>query len=89
MRPPDICPNCGAEVPPKAVACPECGADDQTGWSEAARSDGLDLPGDTFDYDEFIKRECAGPGPVPQGIHWFWWAIALALVALFTALWLR
>lgn len=89
MRPPDICPNCGAEVPPKAVACSECGADDQTGWSESARSDGLDLPEDTFDYDEFIKREFAGPGPVPRGIHWFWWAIALALVALFTALWLR
>ena len=26
MTPPDVCPNCGAEVPRNAKACPECGA---------------------------------------------------------------
>ncbi|NJK63905.1 MAG: hypothetical protein HC921_15570 [Synechococcaceae cyanobacterium SM2_3_1] len=31
------CPNCGANVPVKAKACPECGSDEETGWSEAAR----------------------------------------------------
>jgi hypothetical protein len=30
------CPNCGAAVPLKAKACPECGSDEETGWSEAA-----------------------------------------------------
>lgn len=54
---PEICPNCGAEVPRKARACPECGACDETGWSERARYDGLDLPDDSFDYDEFTRRE--------------------------------
>jgi hypothetical protein len=29
--PPEFCPNCGAEVPRKAKACPECGADEETG----------------------------------------------------------
>ncbi len=38
------CPNCGADVPAKALACPECGADEETGWSEDAAYDGLDLP---------------------------------------------
>ncbi len=37
------CPNCGAEVPSKAKACPECGSDDNTGWSEDTMYDGLDL----------------------------------------------
>ncbi len=39
-----ICPNCGAEVPLKALACPECGSDENTGWSEDTMYDELDLP---------------------------------------------
>ena len=87
--PPETCPNCGAEVPPKAKACPECGADEQTGWSEAARADGLDLPDDNFDHDDFVKCEFGDKGPVPRGVHWFWWVVALGLVAAFLAYWLR
>lgn len=30
------CPVCGTEVPNKARACPECGSDEDTGWSDAA-----------------------------------------------------
>lgn len=42
------CPNCGADVPLKALACPTCGSDKETGWSEAAQYSHL-LPdrGDT------------------------------------------
>jgi hypothetical protein len=89
MTPPDVCPNCGAEVPPRARACPECGADERTGWSEAARTDGLDLPDQNFDYDDFVKREFGDKSPVPRGVHWFWWVIALALAAAFITFWLR
>ena len=89
MTPPEICPNCGAEVPPRVRACPECGADEATGWSEAARTDGLDLPDDNFDYDDFVKREFGGAKPIPRGIHWFWWVIALVVLAAFIAFWLR
>jgi uncharacterized membrane protein YvbJ len=39
-----ICPNCGAEVPVRALSCPECGSDEKTGWSEDTMYDGLDLP---------------------------------------------
>lgn len=38
------CPNCGEDVPAGALACPACGADDETGWSEDTMYDGLDLP---------------------------------------------
>jgi uncharacterized membrane protein YvbJ len=31
------CPNCGVDVLLRAKACPECGSDEQTGWSEAAK----------------------------------------------------
>ncbi|MFI4860026.1 MAG: zinc-ribbon domain-containing protein [Phycisphaerales bacterium JB063] len=42
------CPNCGEPVPGGALACPSCGADDETGWSEDTMYDGLDLPDEAF-----------------------------------------
>lgn len=87
---PEICPNCGAEVPPNAKACPECGADEQTGWSEEARVGGVDLPDEDFDYDDFVQREFGGKkSPVPRGLHWFWWLVALGVLAALVALWLH
>lgn len=85
---PDICPNCGAEVPPDAKACPECGSDEQTGWSDQARYDSLDLPDDKFDYDDFVKRELSGENPNPRGVHWIWWLLAIALAASLLLFWL-
>ena len=44
--------------PPVAVACPECGADHNSGWRENAEAyDALDLPDEDFNYDEFVKQE--------------------------------
>ena len=86
---PEICPNCGAEVPRKARACPECGADEATGWSEKAGASGLDLPDETFDYDDFVKREFGEKSPVPRGVAWYWWVVALALAVAFIVFWLR
>jgi hypothetical protein len=85
---PEICPQCGADVPPNAKACPACGSDETTGWSEAAASDGLDLPQEDFNYDDFVKQEFGSKSPVPRGIHWFWWVIAAVLIA-FVLIWLR
>ena len=81
----EICPNCGASVPPRARACPDCGADETTGWSSAARYGGLDLPDETFDYDEFVQREFGGkPRRVtPSGVHPFWWVVAVLALAAF------
>jgi len=82
---PDVCPNCGAEVPPNAKACPQCGADEETGWSEEARADDLGLPGENFDYEEFVKREFGGgkKNARPRGIHWFWWLVAILILGAF------
>jgi len=86
---PEVCPNCGAEVPPNAKACPACGSDEQTGWSEQAHEGRLDLPDENFDYDDFVKREFGGAKPVPRGIPWFWWVIALVVLGLFLVLYLK
>jgi hypothetical protein len=49
MRAPRECPICGTALNPSAKACPECGADERTGWNEdATRYDGLDLPDEAF-----------------------------------------
>jgi hypothetical protein len=85
---PEICPNCGAEVPPRARACPECGSDETTGWSEAAEGGGLDLPEEHFDYDDYVKREFGEEGPVPRGVHWFWWAVAVIVLGALAMIWL-
>ena len=86
--PPETCPNCGAAVPPDAKACPECGSDEETGWSEAARTSGLDLPDEKFDYDDFVKQEFEG-GPTPRGIHPLWWAVAVILMVVLALLLIR
>jgi hypothetical protein len=88
--PPEICPNCGAEVPRQARACPECGADEQTGWSEEAYGQRLDLPDDNFNYDDFVKKEFGPRKDVrPRGISWLWWLVALLLLAVFAWSFLR
>lgn len=78
--PPEICPHCGAEVPPRSTACPQCGSDDKTGWSEDARYEGLDLPDQNFNYEEFVQDEFGGESPKPRGLNWFWWVVALLLL---------
>ena len=82
---PDICPNCGALVEDeRALSCPQCGADESTGWNDRATSQRLDLPDDEFDYDEYVEREFGTPkknNPVKTaGIPWWAWVITFVLV---------
>ncbi len=51
-----ICPHCEAEVPRNAPACPECGSDENTGWSEDTALDGLVL----YD-DELLDTAASHP----------------------------
>ena len=81
--PPELCPNCGAIVPRGAKACPECGSDEKTGWSDTASADRLGIPDDNFDYGKFVKEEFGPKTVKPRGIRWVWWVTALALVLLF------
>jgi len=81
QRSPEICPVCGENVPRAALACPECGADHNSGWREGAETyDGVDLP-EEFDYDEFVRDEF-GSSPNPGGLKTIWWVTAILLIAL-------
>ena len=80
---PEFCPICGAEVPPNAKACPECGSDEETGWSDRARSQSLGLPDDEFNYDEFIKEEFAPKKDKTRNLSPLWFLAGLALLAAF------
>jgi len=56
------CPGCGEDVPATAKACPHCGACGKSGWNEEASDcDGLDLPGEDFDYEKFTEEEFGRP----------------------------
>lgn len=82
------CPVCGEEVPDGARACPHCGADEQTGWNEeATHLDGLDLPDEEFNYDEFVKNEFGSPPAVkPRAVSWLWWTVGIIAVMAFLCL---
>jgi hypothetical protein len=74
------CPVCGGEVPLKAKACHHCGACEKSGWNADA-TDGLDLPGDDFDYDKFTAEEFGTPRKV-RGKELLWKVVAVVLVVL-------
>lgn len=77
------CPECGADVSPNATGC-RCGARKEEGrWLSSATYDGVDLPEEDFDYDEFVEREFGGRGSRKSLRDYFWWFVALVLLILF------
>jgi uncharacterized Zn finger protein (UPF0148 family) len=46
------CSHCGAPLKEKAISCPYCGSDENTGWSDNASVD-WELP----DYEEIVYNE--------------------------------
>lgn len=84
QEPPETCPVCGEDVPRNARACPECGADHNSGWREDA--EGIDAEGSdgesSFDYEEYAEREFGNGSPKPRGINPIWWITAIILLAM-------
>lgn len=78
--PPDNCANCGADIPRNARACPECGADERTGWRENDTYDGLDLPDEEDRSNPFTRRTDDHEASANGGLTWYWTAVALALL---------
>src|SRR2546423_878337 len=86
LKAPDVCPVCGEDVPRSSLACPECGADHNSGWREDARAyDGLDLPDNSFDYDEFVKEEF-GSGRKAMRVKPIWWIAGVIVALAFAAM---
>lgn len=80
--PPDECANCGAAIPRHARACPECGADERSGWRETSVYDGIDLPDDESAADSPEARR-------PVRVFWILVGAGLLVLLALGALGLR
>ena len=49
-------------------------------WEQDEGCDGLDLPEEEFDYEEFVAREFGSRPNQQIGLSWKWWATAVFLV---------
>ena len=87
-EPPTECAQCGAEIPPRARACPGCGADEHTGWREQSVYDGLNLPDDETDDDTRSAPRSSRPR-VRLAWYWVLTIIAVLLLLIVSALGLR
>ncbi len=68
-------------MPRNAKACPECGSDEKTGWSDEAYASGLDLPDDEFDYDKFVANEFGEKKKViPRHVRPIWFITGVVVV---------
>ena len=80
QRTPEICPVCEEDVPGNALSCPQCGADHNSGWKENADTyDGVDLPGQDFNYDDFVQQEF-GSKTKPAELKAIWWIVGIVLI---------
>jgi len=82
------CPVCGADVPRKARACPDCGACEKSGWSQNQYLDGLNLPGEGFDDGAYHAREL-GYGSRKTPMQRFWLVVTIIIIVAFLLLTLR
>ena len=79
-RTPEVCPVCGEDVPLNARACPECGADHNSGWRDDADPyDSVNLPEHDFNYDDFVRQEF-GSQAKPAALDTIWWIVGIALI---------
>jgi hypothetical protein len=89
-----ICPECGAEVRVGSKGCGKCASeratktwgDERRGWEQDSVYDGLDLPDDEFDYQKFVDEEFGGGTKRPP-IGWFWWVVAVVVLAALVGVW--
>jgi hypothetical protein len=80
LKAPTECANCGATIPPAALACPECGADERTGWRETSFYDGLDLTEDDALSQSPGSRQHPEHARPVNGIAWYWWCMAVVFL---------
>ena len=91
-----VCPFCDCEVR-VGEPCPGCvkKAKNPTlpkrSWQQDKSSDGLDLPDDDFNYDEFVTREFGRAPHQGLGLKWYWWLLGVAVLGgmIVSVLWHR
>src|SRR5271154_2252961 len=88
-EPPDECSQCGTEIPRGALACPECGADENTGWDTNPW-----LPDADIDVPDYLTEsyDPEGAPPIFDRQVWTrrgWWIAAVVVVLLMSFVLLR
>lgn len=80
-----VCPFCEREVR-VGEPCPGCAkkkvrkARNRKSWEQSSSLDGLDLPDEEFDYEDFCKREFGKSPHLKTGLKWYWWVLAVVLL---------
>lgn len=85
-----VCPYCGCEAR-VGKPCPGCVK--TTGrpkrkkhsWEQDKALDGLDLPDEGFDYDEFVAKEFGKAPHRSLGVRWYWWALGVVVLVVLAA----
>ena len=85
------CPFCDCEVR-VGKPCPGCAKKHRSAktparksWEQDAAADGLGLPDDDFDYDDFVSREFGRTPHRRLGVKWYWWLLGVAALAAMIA----
>ncbi len=86
------CPTCGSDVE-VGKPCPGCAKKPakpkpaRKSWEQDKADDGLNLPDDDFDYDEFVKKEFSKLPHRPLGANLWWYLLGIGvLITLFAQL---
>ena len=90
-----LCPGCDKEVRVGSRSCPYCNPPSKRrkrrqsaasggkgSWEQDPAYDGVDLPREDFDYDDFVAREFGGKPHRKAGLKWYWWVTAIAVLGL-------
>jgi hypothetical protein len=81
-----VCPYCESEVR-VGEPCPGCSkkakraALKSRSWQQDKSADGLDLPDDDFNYEEYIAREFGKAPHRALGLKWYWWLLGVVVLA--------
>jgi hypothetical protein len=80
-----VCPFCDSEVR-VGEACSGCAKKTKTpkpkkrSWQQDSSSDGLNLPGEDFDYEDFVAREFGKSPHRALGLKWYWWLLGVVVL---------
>ena len=91
-----VCPFCDCEVRvgEPCLGCVKKAKNPtlpKRSWQQDKSSDGLDLPDDDFNYDEFVTREFGKAPHQGLGLKWYWWLLGVTVLGgmIVSVLWHR
>jgi hypothetical protein len=80
-----VCPFCDSKVR-VGEACSGCAQKAKTpkpkkaSWQQDSSSDGLNLPDEDFDYEDFVAREFGKSPHRALGLKWYWWLLGVVVL---------